>query len=209
VLLADDYFLLGVSDRTGRPKLAPKVFALGVAGALLGELILDERITVEGDRIQLINRHPPADALAHTILDHLLAEGASTHPVRTWLVFLARQSVEQVAERLWRAGHIRRERSRRLFSTETLYPPIEPNVAYWPTARLSTALGRGRQFTWPDAALAGLAVATGLDEYLLYTGETAARDYLRHIIDHLTAALHALVWHLDAAVGDAVLTGRT
>ncbi|MGH3679402.1 MAG: GOLPH3/VPS74 family protein, partial [Natronosporangium sp.] len=190
-------------------KLAPKVFALGLAGALLGELILGERITIEGDRLRVVDRHPPADALSHTILDHLLAEGASAHPVRTWLVFLARQSVEQVAERLWRTGHIRRERSRRLFSTETLYPPTDTNVAYWPTARISTALNRGRQLTWPDAALAGLTVATGLDAHLLYTGDAAARGYLRHIIDHLTPSLHALVWHLDAAVGDAVLTGRT
>lgn len=207
--LADDFFFLAVNDHTGRAQLAPKVFALGVAGALLGELILGERITVDGERVRVLDRRPPADALAHTILDHLLAEGASAHPVRTWLIFLARQSVEQVAERLWRAGHIRRERSRRLFGTETLYPPIDPSTAYWPTARLSTALNRGRQFTWPDAALAGLAVATGLDAQLLYTGDAAARDYLRHIIDSLTPALHALVWHLHAAVGDAVLTGRT
>jgi hypothetical protein len=81
--------------------------------------------------------------------------------------------------------------------------------AHMPTARLAIALDRGRQVTWPDAALCGLAVATGLDTHLLYTGEVAARDYLNHIVAHLTPSLHALVWHLHAAVGDAVLTGRT
>ncbi|MGH3736189.1 MAG: GPP34 family phosphoprotein, partial [Micromonosporaceae bacterium] len=60
MLLADDYFFLAVNDRTGRPKLAPKVFALGLAGALLGELILGERITIEGDRLRVVDRHPPA-----------------------------------------------------------------------------------------------------------------------------------------------------
>jgi sirohydrochlorin ferrochelatase len=175
---------------------------------LLGELILEERITVEGDRLRVLNRRPPADALAHTILDHLLAEGTD-HPVRTWLVFLARSSMEQVADRLWRAGHIRREQSRRLWRSELIYPPTDANTAYWPVARLASKLGQGRQMTWPEATLCGLAVATGLDGHLLYTSDPTARDYLRHIIEHLTPALHALVWHLHAAVGDAVLTGRT
>lgn len=208
MLLADEYFFLALDDRTGRPRLALKVFGLGLAGALLGELVLAERITIAGDRLQVLNRRPPADALSHTILDHLLAEDTG-HALRTWLVFLARRSTEQVADRLWRAGHIRIETVRRLLSRETIYPPTDVNTAYGPTARLANALSRGRQFTWPDAALAGLAVATGLDTHVLYTGDAGARDYLRHIVSHLTPELYALVRHLDAAVGDAVLTGRT
>lgn len=208
MLLADEFFLVALDDRTGRLRLSPNVFGLGLAGALLGELVLEERITVDGDRLQVRNRRPTTDALTHTILDHLLAE-ATVHPLRTWLVFLARRSREQVAERLWRAGHIRRERSRRLWHTELIYPPTDVNTAYQPTARLSNALSRGYQFTWPDAALAGLVLATGLDGHLLYTSDPAGRDYLRHIVEHLTPSLHGLVWHLHAAVGDAVLTGRT
>lgn len=208
MLLADEFFFVALDDRTGRPRLSPKVFGLGLAGALLGELVLEERITIEGELLHVVNHRPPADGLAHTILDHLVAESAQ-YPMRTWLVFLARQSREQVADRLWRAGLIRRERSRRLWHTEMIYPPTDINTAYSPTARLSNGLSRGRRFTWPDAALAGLVVATGLDGHLLYTADAAARDYLRHIIEHLTPSLHALVWHLHAAVGDAVLTGRT
>lgn len=208
MLLADEYFFIALDDRTGRPRLSPKVLALGVAGALLGELILEDRITVEGDRLRVRNQRPPADALTHTILDHLVAE-TTEHPVRMWLVFLARRSTEQVADRLWRAGHIRREQSRRLWRSEVIYPPTDVNTAYWPTARLANNLGSGRQMTWPDAALCGLAVATGLDDHLLYTSDPTARDYLKHIVAHLTPSLHVLVWHLHAAVGDAVLTGRT
>lgn len=208
MLVASDYFFLALDDRTGRSRLSPKVFGLGLAGALLAELVLAERITIEGDRLRVVNRQPPADGLSHTILDHLLAESAA-HPVRSWLVFLAQRSTEQVADRLWRAGHIRIETTRRLLNKETIYPPTDVNTAYWPTARLSNALGRGGQITWPDRALCGLAVATGLRSQLIYTGGTPAREYLDHIVAHLTPSLYALVWHLDAAVGDAVLTGRT
>jgi hypothetical protein len=210
VLLADEFFFIALDDRTGRPRLSLKVLGLGLAGALLAELILEDRITVVGNRLRVLNSRPPADALTHTILDHVVAE-TEDHPVRTWLVFLARRSTEQVADRLWRAGHIRRGQSRRVWRSrpEVIYPPTDVNTAYWPTARLANKLGRGEQMTWPEATLCGLAVATGLDGHLLYTSDPGARDYLRHIIEHLTPSLHALVWHLHAAVGDAVLTGRT
>jgi hypothetical protein len=207
--LGDEFFFVALDDRTGRPRLSPKVFALGVAGALLGELVLDERVVVKGDQVQVVpHRQPPRDALTHTILDHLLAEPASL-PVRTWLLFLSQRSVEQVGERLWRAGHIRREQVRRMFRAETIYPPNDINTAYAPTARLANNLSNHRQLTWQDAALAGLVVATGLESLVLYTTDTNARDYLRHILANLFPSLHALVLHLRAAVGDAVLTGRT
>jgi hypothetical protein len=206
--LADEFFFVALDDRTGKLRLSPKVFGLGVAGALLGELLLAERITVEGDLVRVIDRRPPADALTHTILDSLLAETA-THPVRTWLIYLARAAPEQVADRLWRAGYIRREKTRRLWHAETIYPPTDINTAYGPTARLTHSLTTGRRLTWQEATLAGLVVATGLDGHVLFTTDAAAREYLRHVLDHLLPPLHVLVWQLHAAVGDAVLTGRT
>lgn len=208
MLLADELFLIALDDRTGRFRLSPKVLGLGLAGALLGELLLDGRITVEGDRLRVVDRRRPADAVAHTVLDQLVTEVA-VHGVRSWLVFLARDATGQVADRLLRAGVIRREQSRRLFRAEMIYPPTDVNTAHLPTARLATALRAGRQVSWGDALLLGLVVATGLDDHLLFTADAAARDYLTHLIEHLTPPLHALVWHLHAAVGDAVLTGRT
>ena len=205
---ADEFFLIALDDRTGRSRLSPKVFGLGLAGALLGELLLAGRITVEGDQVLVVDPRPPADALAHTILDRLVGEVAA-HGVRSWLVFLARDAPQQVADRLWRAGHVRRERSRRLVRRQTVYPPTDANTAHLPTARLATSVRSGRQVSWTDALLLGLVVATGLDDHLLFTDDTAARGYLTHLIEHLTPPLHALVWHLHAAVGDAVLTGRT
>ena len=142
MLLADEFFFLALDDRTGRPRLSPKVLGLGMAGALLGELLLEDRITIEGDRLRVLSLRPPADALTHTTLDRLVAE-TTPHPVRTWLVFLARTAVEQVAERLWRGGHIQREQTRRLWRTETIYPPTDVNIAYMPTARLANTLRTG------------------------------------------------------------------
>jgi hypothetical protein len=44
---------------------------------------------------------------------------------------------------------------------------------------------------------------------VLSTGDAACRAYLRYIVDRLPPSQHELVWHLHAAVGDAVLTGLT
>lgn len=206
--LADEFFLIALDDRTGRPRLSPKVFGLGLAGALLGELLLDGLITVEGGHVLVVDHRPPVDALAHTILDQIVSE-VSPYGVRSWLVFLARDATERVAERLSRAGHIRREQSRRMLRREAIYPPTDANTAHLPTARLATSLRNGRQVSWTDAVLLGLVMATGLDNLLLFPDDDAARGYLTHLIEHLTPSLHALVWHVHAAVGDAVITGRT
>lgn len=208
MLLADEFFLLALDDRTGRPVLSPRVFALGLAGALLGELVLDRRIAVHTDRIAVAEQRPPADALARWVHGHLLAEVAR-HDVRTWLVFLAQDARDQVAERLRRAGHIQVQNSRRLLRSEVIYPPTDINAAAAPRVRIAHALGRRLPMQWPDVTLAGLAVATGLGDHVLYSAEPAAQDYLRHLMDHLPPSVHELVWHLHAAVGDAVLTGRT
>lgn len=208
-MLADHLFLIALDERTGRPRLSPRVLGLGLAGALLGELVLEGKIVIEDGHVSVRDRRPPADALAHTTLDHLVAEHGR-HPVRSWLPFLAQRATEQVGERLWRAGMVHRERVRRgLRRAEPVYPPADPNAAYMPTARMATALGQRLQVTWDEAALAGLLLATGLDSHVLYAAGPGARDYLQHLVEQLPTSLHELVWHVHAACGDAVLTGRT
>lgn len=205
--LADEFFLLALDDRTGRSLLSPRVLGLGLAGALLVELIIERKITVQRDRIVVLDRQPSADPLGQRILAHLAGE-LSEHEVRTWLVYLARDAREQVATRLRRAGHIRQEQVRRLWRSEVVYPPTDLNAAALPRARLVHSLTRRLPMPWAEVALAGLAVATGLDSHLLYTADDAAGEYLRHLIEHLPSPVHVLVWHAHAAVGDAVITGR-
>ena len=49
-MLADQYFLIAHEDRTGRSRLHPRATGLGLAAALLGELMLEGRLRiVEGD----------------------------------------------------------------------------------------------------------------------------------------------------------------
>ena len=90
LLLADDFFFVAHDSISMKSRLSDRVLRLGLAGALLGEQVLFQRITVRGDRLRIVNETPPRDALAHTVLDHLRADPEITS-VRDWLRFLVRQ----------------------------------------------------------------------------------------------------------------------
>jgi hypothetical protein len=208
VLLADEFWLLAHDDVTGRPRLSSRVLGLGLAGALIGELVDTRNVVIQQGVVHLVNRTPPPDALTHTVLDQIDAE-VRQHPVRTWLAYLSRTTAEMVAQRLQRSGMVRRESSRRVLKQVTVYRPVDANRAAWPTARLSTTLRRQAPLSEPDAFLVGLAAATGLDQVILDGAGPGPRDYLAHVVASLPASQHQIVSYAEAAVGDAVLTQRS
>lgn len=207
MLLADEFWLLAHDDATGKPRLSSRVLGLGLAGALLGELVAGRNVVVQQGAVHVVSRTPPPDALAHTVLEQMVAE-VRQHPARTWLTYLSRDAAELVAQRLVRAGMVRRDSSRRILKQVIRYLPVDPNRAAWPTARLSTTLRRQSPLSEPDAFLAGLTVATGLDQLILDGAGPGPRDYLTHVVASLPATHHQVIAHTEAAVGDAVLTQR-
>ncbi|MEV6810947.1 GPP34 family phosphoprotein [Micromonospora sp. NPDC051296] len=206
MLIADEFFLIAHNDTRGKAKLHPAAAGLGLAGGLLGELILYGHITVTSGQVTVIDRRPPADALAHTVLDQLIGE-AQHQAVRTWLSFLAQTAVTSVGERLARAGVLRRQENRRLLRTTVTYLPIDLNVAAWPATRLRAVLERAEPPSVPDALLLGLVAAAGLTREVLWSAGPRAHHRLNLIIPALPAPLKELVAHTESAVGAAVLRG--
>ncbi|MFU8875121.1 GOLPH3/VPS74 family protein [Micromonospora sp. SL4-19] len=206
MLIADEFFLIAHNDGRGKAKLHPAALGLGLAAGLLGELLLFRRITVTSGMVTVLDRRPPADALAHTVLDQLIGE-SQHRAVRTWLSFLAQTGVTAVGERLARAGVLRRQENRRLLRTSLSYVPVDLNAAAWPAARLWTLLERPEPIDVPDALLLGLIAATGLTREVLYSAGPEAHRRLGALIPALPAPLKELVVHTEAAVGAAVLRG--
>ncbi|WP_407663061.1 GOLPH3/VPS74 family protein [Micromonospora radicis] len=206
MLIADEFFLIAHNDTRGKAKLHPAATGLGLAGGLLGELVLYGHITVAQGQVTVLDRRPPADALAHTVLDQLIGE-AQHQAVRTWLSFLAQTSVTSVGERLARAGVLRRQETRRLLRSSVSYLPIDLNVAAWPATRLRALLDRAESPSVPDALLLGLVAAAGLTREVLWSAGPRAHHRLNLIIPALPAPLKELVAHTEAAVGAAVLRG--
>ncbi|NIL56946.1 GOLPH3/VPS74 family protein [Salinispora arenicola] len=206
-MLADDLFRLAHHDRTGRPLLHASVAGLGLAAALLAELVVAEAIVIGSDQVCVVSRTPPPDVLAHTVLGQLAGEVAG-HTVRTWLAFLSQTSRERVALRLLRSGHVRVETGRRLLTRSTVYVPTDSHVAVWPWARLSTRLRQGKPLDRFDTVLAGLLVATDLYWRVLDGAPGHVVAGLRQMVAVAPPSLRLLLSHTEAAVGDAVLTGH-
>jgi len=205
LLLADDFYFVAHDDTSGRSRLHPRATGLGLASALLAELVLYGRITVSSGTVTIVDRQPPEDALAHTVLDQLLGE-RQHRAIGTWLAFLSRDATEQVSQRMTRAGHLERTESRGLLRTTVRYLPLDRSAAAWPEARLRRLLTRGEQMTAQDAVLAGVIDATDLTRHVLWDGDARSFQYLAWVISSLPPALRELVAQTHAAVGNAVLS---
>jgi Golgi phosphoprotein 3 (GPP34) len=204
--LADGLFLAAHDEFTGVPKLRPLRLGLGLAGAVLAELVYARKIHVDGHELYVIDHSPPLDALNHLIHEQIRFE-PDCHDLPTWLGFLRVGTRDLVGERLRRRHLVELRHGRR--GLETLYAPIlDYGTAAWPAVRVSEQLRRLGPLTQHDIVLAALMAAIGLHKQLLQGAGRAVFDYLGELIDGLPAPLHALVIHTRAEVDKTVSTGR-
>lgn len=207
--LADDLFLTAHDSVKGKNLLTPATLNLGLAAALIAELVLWRRLDVVDGKILIIDDRPTGDPAATAVLDQLLREGHH-RAVRDWISFLATGIASDLVERrLARAGLVHRQEKRGLLGTKVSFVPADSMIAGWPATRIRTYLGRGELLDVPDLVLAGLILATGLDQHVFITlgtrGRTQLFDQFRR---RLPAMLQELVGHAEAAVGDAVMARR-
>jgi hypothetical protein len=156
--LADDLYLMAHDEDTGKALLSARAVGLGLAGALLAELLQADSIALTAGGLAVSGPPPPGDALAREVAGLVLAE-TERHPVRDWLAFLGRTAAVDVAGRLAASGYLtgarRGRRGRR-------WVPADPDCAFAPIIRIRAALGPAGPVPGHGAALAGLATACGL-----------------------------------------------
>jgi hypothetical protein len=207
--LADDLFLAAHDTSRGKSLLSPATLGLGLAAALLAELILWRRMDLRDGLITVVDDRPTTDPATTAVLDQLMKE-AQHRRIRDWIAFLATGvATDLVARRLTRSGLAQRQEKRGLLGTKVAYVPVDSSTAGWPGSRVRVAVGRGELLDVPDLVLAGLILATGLDQHVFVTIDARDRgllfDQLRR---RLPAMLQELVGHAEAAVGDAVMARR-
>ncbi|SNY48963.1 GOLPH3/VPS74 family protein [Paractinoplanes atraurantiacus] len=207
--LADDLFLTAHDSVKGKCQLSPATLGLGMAAALIGELVLWRRLDLVDGKIQIIDDRPTGDPAATAVLDQLLREGHH-RAIRDWISFLATGiAVDLVERRLSRAGLVQRQEKRGLFGSKVSFVPSDSMIAGWPATRIRTFIGRGEMLDVPDLVLAGLILATGLDQHVFVTLDARGRSQLfDQLKRRLPAMLHELVSQTEAAVGDAVMARR-
>ncbi len=205
LLLADDFFRLAHYDVTGRPMLHPVALSTGLAAALLGELVWTGHLGIQAGHV-FPRAGVPFDPVSAKVLTLLTRE---SHPLRTWLEFLAQRAVVEVAGRLDRAGHIRVERSRRRLRETVNYVPTNRLEASRPVSVLATRLNNCLDLDEWYVCLAGLMAATGLHTRVLAGASSESHTYMRQLIAGLSPAMQELFAHTEVLVGTAVLAHRT
>jgi hypothetical protein len=199
--LADDLFLLAHDDVSGKPRLHSRVAGLGLAGALLADLMLLGRVQVYRTGLVVVDPQPVGDALLGEVF-YAVAESPN-HPIGEWLTFLAPTLPRRVAQRILDAGMVTEVRS--MLSREPRWRPTDSTTAAAPAVRLRAQLTREEMLSPQDAALAGLIVACGLTQHVLWDSAPRTKQYLDMVVAAMPDPLRELVTATETAVGKAVM----
>jgi hypothetical protein len=203
--LADDLYLMSHHERTGRLLLSARAAGLGLAGALLAELMLAGCVHVTRGKLDATGPAQPDDGLAARVLSVLAGE-QPPRPVADWLAFLARTAPADVAERLERAGYL--VAAPALPWRAARWRPADPDCAFAPVTRVKSALSPGRPADVQSVALAGLAAACGLGARLADYLPPGSRARMEQAAALLDPGLRELIAQTQAAVGAALLAHR-
>lgn len=209
-MLADDFFLVAWDTTgTGKPRMHVPGIALGLAGALIAELVLAQRVVVRGVRLTVADSRRVEEGVADNVLSEISNSPQHTD-VRTWLAYLAQRSVADVSGRLEVLGLLQRETPKLLKRKQPRYFSTDFSRAMWPATRLRLALARRDPLSPQDMALATLVDACELTDTVLDepSDRRVARQYLTTLLAAMPQPLSDLSRQVSAAVGDAVLTYR-
>ncbi|GAA2986024.1 Golgi phosphoprotein 3 (GPP34) [Actinokineospora diospyrosa] len=207
LLLADEFFLCGLDDMTGEQRLEPQALAVGLAAAVLGELMLSRHMIIE-DGLLRVADVPAADELQERVRawarkDH------SVEAAKDWImVLVARDIAELVKHRMLASGKVVRTTRRRLLRKPLeLYVPPSLSTAAAAGVRIAGNLSVPRPLSTADLLLAGLLRATGRDREILSHCEPGVHEELeRQIRTNLWPSAVALIDNATEVLVTAAVT---
>jgi Golgi phosphoprotein 3 (GPP34) len=190
--------------------VSDRAAGLGLAAGMLAELVITGHVDVQaGYLVPGVASEPPPGRMLTELLASLDLR-RHDGDVGTWLRFLAVEAVEDVRHRLISDGAVARVAARGLVRRRVAHVPVDANQAAWPAIRLAKHLTHGLPLSLADMVLTGLVEAVGLLDTVLWLkpDHEPGWDRAAQVRRELPTALGDLVAHVDAAVGQGVLTGR-
>jgi len=207
--LADELFLIGHDEYTGKAHVNNAILDSGLAGAVIGELLLTGRVVIADNRVVVRDNRPYNEVVTDAALAEILKQ-RENHPVRAWVEYLRDDVRDMVGRRLVQTGMVTREESRGLTLRVTVrYPAVDAIEAAAPLVRLRFLLDRNEALDQQTMALASLVRTSQLEQTLLVdTNRQQVRDLIARTTEPMHPYLHSLAAGVDAAVAAIALTIR-
>jgi Golgi phosphoprotein 3 (GPP34) len=213
--LGNDFWLAAHDTVNGKSRLPARHLGIGVAAALLGELMFTQNITLHQGRLYIRDVPTPDDPALSPLLSQLIREESLKNPdappgqdVREWIAFLAAddRGNDLVVHRLAQQGLVVREERRGWTGRRTLYLPRDSMVSGTPANLISTAILRREELDDAQLTVAGLFLATGLHQQALFMFEPPdLKELSRQLKTRMHDMLRELVHHAETAVGETVM----
>ncbi|GAA1419550.1 GPP34 family phosphoprotein [Catellatospora coxensis] len=203
--LADELFMMGHDEYSGKSRLNHDVLSVGLAAAALGELMIDETITVDGGRLTGWTAKQNGDPVTDQIVAQLQQVGPG-HRVHQWVEHLRGDIKELVAYRLVGHGVVRRETSRTFTGrVQVRFPATDPTEATRSMVRLGFLLTRPGDFDPQSALLACIATAVDLSIVAPTLSSATTRQRLAELPGRLVPGYRDLLAAVDSAVAAVAL----
>lgn len=192
--LADELFLVGHDQYSGKSQVDDLALDTGLAGAVLGEMVLAGRLVVQHDTmIRVRDQRPYGDRVTDAALAEVLKQ-EDPHSARSWVEYLRGHVRSMVAARLVLRGLVQQQ-----FTRQRRFPAVDPVTAAGPQARLRFTLDRPGTADEQTAALGALTLATGLDHVVGGGSLRKTRHDLSEMHASLGPYLRRLVLGVEAA----------
>jgi hypothetical protein len=208
--LAADFFLIAHDEFSGKLRVSPDLLGCGLVGAQLAELVLANRLSVEGGRLLVTYARAGGDEVGVYVAESI-ARQTTTHSVRVWIDTFSEVLYELIARRLVDEGVVRREAGGRQLMRRRpdRFPATDLLAAARPRLRLEHMLRTPQEFDLPGAIIAVLIGAIGAETVLdPEIDRTGVRELVTRLEENLPADVRALVEGVRAAVAAVSLTIR-
>src|SRR5262249_42559821 len=135
--LADEIFLIGHDENTGKPLVSDATMDTALAGAVLGELVFAHRLTIaDGTLVVPLSDAMTADLACEAPMGEIRRQGQQQRPGRAWVEHVRDTIRPMVGQRLVRAGLVERVEARAMLKTTLRFPFRDRIAAAAPVARL-------------------------------------------------------------------------
>jgi Golgi phosphoprotein 3 GPP34 len=203
--LYQELWLLG-HDEHGTPHIHLPCLNIGLAGAVLTELVMAERITLRASTICVYDRKGVGEPLLDATRTAIVNERGQRQ-LSTWLRWIAEDIYERTTGALIASGIVVRDVSRRhLLSRRERYRPTDPLAASRSRGAVTYAVRGQDNPDWQCVALCGLLGVLSLQDVLYLAGSpTELRNRLQQIGRWHHQDIQAILATVDRLLGDVAV----